>query len=196
MKKTIALLSALVLSSLFSVRADILSQWTFELSPPADLANSATISGITADSGSGTASGVHAGALSDWTTPAGNGSANSLSVNTWAVGDYFQFQVSTIGFTGMGISFDQTSSSTGPRDFDFAYSTDGSLFTTFSPYTVLQNGLTPNPAWNATTSSSAYAFSFDLGGVTAIDEQASVYFRLINSSTTSAGGRHGGSDRH
>ncbi len=188
MKKTIALLSVLALSTLFSARADILGQWTFELNTPADLANSATISGIAADVGTGTALGVHASSATDWSTPAGNGTTNSLSVNTWAVGDYFEFQVSTIGFTGLGVSFDQTSSSTGPRDFDFAYSTDGSLFTTVSPYTVLQNGLTPNPSWNVNTSSSAYSFAFDLSGVTAIDEQASVYFRLINSSTTSAGG--------
>ncbi len=188
MKKTITLLLALLLSTLVSSRADILGQWTFELNPPADLLNSTTISGIVADFGSGTASGVHASASSDWTTPAGNGSTNSLSVNTWTVGDYFQFQVSTIGVTGIGISFDQTSSATGPRDFEIAYSTDGSLFIAFTPYTVLQNGLAPNPSWNVNASSSAYSFSFDLSGVTAIDEQPSVYFRLINSSTTSAGG--------
>jgi hypothetical protein len=132
--------------------------------------------------------GSQASAQSDWTTPAGNGSANSLSVNTWAVGDYFQFQLSTIGFTGLGVSFDQASSSTGPRDFDFAYSTDGSVFTTFASYSVLQNGLAPNASWNGTTPSTAYSFAFDLSGISAIDEQASVYFRLINSSTTSAGG--------
>jgi hypothetical protein len=188
MKKTMTLLSALLLSTLLSAQADILSQWTFEINTPADLTNSTTISGIAADFGIGTASGVHASAQSDWTTPAGNGSANSLSVNTWAVGDYFQFQLSTIGFTGLGVSFDQASSSTGPRDFDFAYSTDGSVFTTFASYSVLQNGLAPNASWNGTTPSTAYSFAFDLSGISAIDEQASVYFRLINSSTTSAGG--------
>ena len=165
MKKTIALLAVLVLANLLSARADILSQWTFEINTPADLLDSTTISGIAADFGSGTASGVHAGALSDWTTPAGNGSANSLSVNTWAVGDYFQFQLSTIGFTGLGVSFDQASSGTGPRDFDFAYSTDGSVFTTFASYSVLQNGLAPNAAWNGTTPSPAYSFAFDLSGL-------------------------------
>ena len=188
MKKTITILSALIFSTLLSARADILSQWTFETSPPADLTDSTTISGIAADFGAGIASGVHAGALSDWTTPVGNGSANSLSVNTWTVGDYFQFQLSTIGFTGIGISFDQTSSGTGPRDFDFAYSTDGSVFTTFSSYSVLPNGVAPNASWNGTISNPAYSFAFDLSGVSAIDEQASVYFRLINSSTVSASG--------
>ena len=199
MQKVIALLSALVVCTAISTRADILAQWTFELSPPADLTDSTTISGIAADLGSGTASGVHAGTLSDWSTPAGNGSPNSLSVNTWAVGDYFQFQVSTIGFTGIGVSYDQTSSSTGPRDFNFTYSTDGSTFTTFSSYTVLQNGGAPNSAWNGTTSSSAYSYSFDLSSVTAIDNQATVFFRLVNSSTINVTGTNvvaaGGTDR-
>ncbi|MBE0540524.1 MAG: PEP-CTERM sorting domain-containing protein [Verrucomicrobia bacterium] len=188
MKKLIILLSALTVSTVISTRADILAQWTFEINTPADLADSTTISGIAADIGSGTASGVHASAVSDWSTPAGNGSANSLSVNNWGVGDYFQFQVSTVGYTGIGLSFDQTSSSTGPRDFELAYSTDGSLFTVHSPYTVLQNGLTPNASWNNTTASSAYSFAFDLSAVSALDNQATVYFRLVNSSDTAVNG--------
>lgn len=188
MKKLIILLSAFTVSTVISTRADIIAQWTFEINTPADLADSTTISGIAADIGSGTASGVHASAVSDWSTPAGNGSANSLSVNNWGVGDYFQFQVSTLGYTGIGLSFDQTSSSTGPRDFELAYSTDGSLFTVHSPYTVLQNGLTPNASWNGTTSSSAYSFSFDLSGVSALDNQATVFLRLVNTSTTAVNG--------
>jgi hypothetical protein len=188
MKKLIILLSALTVSTVISTRADILAQWTFEINTPADLADSTTISGIAADIGNGTASGVHASAVSDWSTPAGNGSANSLSVNNWGVGDYFQFQVSTLGYTGIGLSFDQTSSSTGPRDFELAYSTDGSLFTVHPPYTVLQNGLTPNASWNGTTSSSAYSFSFDLSGVSALDNQATVFLRLVNTSTTAVNG--------
>src|SRR5687767_12815178 len=63
---------------------DIVAQWTFEdPTTPADLSNATDITGINATTGTGTASGHHANAATDWSTPAGNGSANSLSSNTW-----------------------------------------------------------------------------------------------------------------
>ena len=61
--------------------------------------------------------------------PAGNGSAHSFSSNVWAVGDYYQFQVSTLGQSQIGLVFDQTSSSTGPGNFKVQYSTNGTTFT-------------------------------------------------------------------
>ena len=167
--------------------ADILSQWTFEVNTPADLTDSATISGILADAGAGTASALHASALSDWTTPAGNGSANSLSANTWGVGDYFQFSLSSAGYTGVGISFDQVSSGTGPRDFYLAYSTDGSSFTQFgSSYVVLANAA-PN-SWSSGTPIATTSYSFDLSSITALNNSPTVYFRLVDASTTAANG--------
>jgi hypothetical protein len=97
------LLTAGFLAAVVSVRADTIAAWTFELNTPADATDSTTIGPILADTGVGTASGLHAGAATDWTTPSGNGSANSLAANTWAVGDYYQFQISTIGFTDVSI---------------------------------------------------------------------------------------------
>jgi hypothetical protein len=167
----------------FSSSAATISQWTFENSPPADLANSATISGIAADSGNGTASGVHASASTDWSTPSGNASANSLSANTWAAGDYWQFHVNTIGFSDISISFDQTSSSTGPRNFKLSYSTDGTTFSDFDSYLVLANA----SAWNASSSVGAL-FEFDLGSIASLDNAASVFFRLVSGDTTAGGG--------
>jgi len=180
----------LLVAATIPVRAISIATWTFETSPPADLNNSTTISGIAADSGTGTASGVHASAATDWSTPVGNGSANSLSANTWAVGDYFEFQVNTIGFFDIFVSFDQTSSSTGPRDFKLQYGT-GSGFTDFANYSVLENGASPNPSWAASGAglpSSAYSYSFDLSAIAAIEGAATVNFRLVDTSTTSAGG--------
>ena len=59
---------------------DTLAQWTFETTPPADAPNSAIYPNlIAADVGAGNASGVHAKAATDWTTPIGNGSANSFA---------------------------------------------------------------------------------------------------------------------
>ncbi len=188
MKTCRILLSVAALSlSLSTLEAQTLAKWTFETSPPADLANTATISGILADVGTGTASGVHASVGADWTTPVGNGSANSLSVNEWAVGDRFQFSLGTVGYSGIGVTFDQTSSATGPRDFGIEYSTDGSTFTAFSSYSVSANAA-PNPVWNATTASSLYSYSFDFSAITALNNAPNVFFRLVNVSTASANG--------
>ena len=170
--------------------ATTLAQWTFE-SPntPAD-ATAATYPNLIAPAlGSGNAGGAHASTSTAWSTPVGNGSAESFSTNNWAVGDYYQFSVSTSNYAAIQVSWDQTSSNTGPRDFKLAYSTNGTTFTDFgSPYIVLANGAAPNPAWNGTTASSAYSFNRDLSAITAIDNQANVYFRLIDTSTTSASG--------
>jgi hypothetical protein len=167
----------------------LISQWTFEVNTPPDLSNSATGPTTAADIGNGTATGVHANAATDWSTPVGNGSANSFSANTWAVDDYWQFQLSTVGYTSLQVGFDQTSSSTGPTAFKLAYSTDGSAFTDFQDYTVLVNGNVPNPSWTSGSTSAAYSYAFDLSAVTALDDLGSVYFRLVNRvAPTSAAG--------
>jgi len=164
--------------------ATTVAQWTFETTSASITGSSTTLSGIAAETGSGTASGVHASAAT-WSSPAGNGSAHSFSVNTWAVGDYSQFQLSTVGFSGLSLSYDQTSSTTGPRDFNLSYSLDGTTFTQIgSTYSVLPNSA-PN-AWNTTTSSSLFTFSYDLGST--IDNSPTVYFRITDADTTSANG--------
>ena len=73
---------------------------------------------------------------------------HSYSSNQWQIGDYYQFQVSTVGQSQIGLVFDQTSSATGPRDFKVQYSTNGTTFTDsgFS-YSVLANAA-PNPLWS------------------------------------------------
>jgi len=163
-------------------------QWDFEgTTTPADLNDSTTSPSAAASLGIGTALGVHAAAATDWSTPVGNGSANSFSSNTWSVGDYWQFSFSTTGFTGLTLSFDQTSSGTGPRDFTLAYSTNGTSFTNFANYAVLANAA-PNTAWSGSTYNPAYTFTYDLSAVTALNNQASVFVRLIDASTVSAGG--------
>jgi VCBS repeat-containing protein len=186
---TILALMLMALPIQSALAATTIAQWNFESPNPADATDQATYPNtIASATGTGNAGGVHASAATDWTTPVGNGSADSFSSNTWAVGDYYQFRVSTTGYTGIQVSWDQTSSGTGPRDFKLAYSTDGTNFTDFgSPYTVLANA-SPNPVWNATTSSALYTTTRDLSAVTAVDNQTDVYFRLIDTSTTSASG--------
>ena len=160
--------------------ADIIAGWTFETTQPASAGPFA------AEVGSGDASGNHAGA-STYSSPAGNGSLHSFSSNGWAVGDYYQFQVSTLGYADLSVAFDQTSSNTGPGEFRLTYSIDGSTFSDFTTYSVLANA-SPNPPWNSTTNSSLYGFSFDLSSITTINDAENVYLRLIDNSMTSADG--------
>src|SRR6266498_3525941 len=154
----------------------VIAQWTFE-SPntPADATAATYPNTIVPAVGTGNAGGVHANASTAWSTPVGNGSAESFSSNNWAVGDYYQFAVSTSNLTGIQASWDQTRSSTGPSTFKLAYSTDGTTFTDFgSPYVISV------VTWSSTTPVTTSSFAFDLSTITAIDNQATVFFRLIN----------------
>jgi hypothetical protein len=170
-------------------RAATISQWTFETSPPADLTNSANGPAVAADVGLGTAtaSGTHASAATDWTTPVGNGSANSLSANNWAVGDYWQFQLSTVGVTNIGVAWDQTKSASGPGVFDFAYSTDGVTFTV-----VLNNYTVPAVTWSSGSNTQTTAFSVSLASIAAVANAPTLTFRLT---AESAGTDDGGTNR-
>jgi hypothetical protein len=182
---------AFVQSSMAVATSPTLDVWTFDTSLPSSSGPFAP------ELGAGSASGYHVNA-STYSSPAGNGSAHSFSSTNWSVGDYYQFQVSTIGFTGLNVSFDQTSSNTGPKDFELQYSTDGTSFTNIAAYSVLANG-SPNTAWSSTGSqNAAFNLSYDLSSTSAILGQSAVYFRLIDLDTTSANGgtvASGGTDR-
>lgn len=156
------------------------AQWTFETSAPA------TSGPFAAEVGTGQASGFHAGAATVYSSPAGNGSARSFSSNTWAVGDYYQFAVSTLGLPNISVSWDQTGSNTGPRDFALSYSTNGTTFTNVGNY-----GLTA-VAWSSATAAVGSSFSYAVAGAS---NAANVLFRLtdisavsINGGTVAAGG--------
>ncbi len=175
--------AAAVLLGLSSVgtQAATIATWNFETSQPL------TAGPVLAEIGTGTALGHHSNAAVAYSTPAGNGSSHSFSSNTWSVGDYYQFSASTLGDTDVTLSWDQTSSSTGPKDFTLSYSTDGTNFTNFTSYSVAVNG-SPNPAWNQSTASSLYTFDADLSSITALDNQAAVYFRLVDKDGTAENG--------
>ncbi len=162
------------------VFSQTIASWTFESSQPN------TSGPIAPETGAGTASIYHA-AASTYSSPAGNGSSHSYSSNGWSSNDYYQFQTSTLGDTGLTLSWDQTSSSTGPKDFALSYSTNAINFTTVENFTVLING-TPNPAWNATTKSSLYSNTYDFSGIGALNNQSMVYFRLTDLDSTAENG--------
>jgi hypothetical protein len=165
----------------FSAQAATVAQWDFQV-PPADLTDSAASPSVSAAIGTGTASGFHASALTDWTTPAGNGSSDSFSSNNWAVGDYWQFVFTSTGYSGLTVTFDQTGSNTGPRDFAVAISSNGVAFGEVALYSVI------NAAWSAGTPVATTTFSFDLSANIFLDNAAAVYVRLIDKSTTAING--------
>ncbi len=165
-----------------------IANWTFEPGKPGNpvSASGTTLSGVSPATGNGVASGFHASAATVWDNPAGNGSAESMSSNNWVVGDYYQFQVSTDNLQDIQLAFQQISSSSGPRDFQLQYSTNGSLFTNFGNVYAVRTNV--DPAWNASTPSGSDSFSFDLSSITSINDQATLYLRLAVASTVSAGG--------
>ncbi len=198
MKKLICSLCGLLVVGASANAQTILADWTFETSAPVTTPGPGVpTANYSPEVGSGAAFGLHAG-NSVYTSPAGNGSAHSFSSTVWAVGDYYEFSTSTAGFSDISVSYDQTSSGTGPGNFKLQYSVNGTSFTDFgSVNTVLANA-SPNPTWNGTTHSSIYTFNYDLSSITALNNQSTVYFRVVDTSTTSAGGgtvASGGTDR-
>jgi hypothetical protein len=184
MKKLLALAALTAVSTAPSF-AQTIATWTFETTSASITGSATSLTGIAADVGTGTASQVH-GSAATYSSPAGNGSTHSLSSTTWAVGDYTQFQFSTTGFHGLSLSFDQTSSNTGPGHYNLSYSLDGGAnFTSVGGYTVLANAA-PNPTWSAGTPQSIFNESFNLGS--AIDDTTSVLVRLSDADTVSANG--------
>ena len=161
---------------------DILTRWTFETSVPTTAgphqAEEGAVSGAAA-----LATGFHAGTTA-YSNPVGNGTLESFSSTNWQIGDYYQFQTSTLGVSNLGFVFDQASSSTGPRDFKVQYSTNGTTFTD------LMGGsyMVPSGSFSSTGYSSLFTQTFDLTGITDLNNQASVYFRLTNDSTTAING--------
>jgi hypothetical protein len=171
--------------------------WYFESTSSLITGTGSSLSGIPAEFGSGTASAFHASSLTVWSSPVGNGSSHSFSADHWAVGDYWQFQISTLGLAPDFITYDQTRSTTGPAQFKLSYSTDGVNFTSFPSYTVLTNSTSSNNSGtgHSTTpwSSSSYQTIFTVtnfpGSITAIQNAQTVYFRVVcDSAPTSPAG--------
>ncbi len=181
-----------------STHAQVIAQWTFESTSSSITGTAVSLSGLAPETGTGSASGLHASASTAWSSPAGNGSSHSFSANNWAPGDYYQFQTSTLGFNNIQLSWDQTSSGTGPGKALLEWSTDGSTFTAVgSDYTILANAA-PNPTWSAGTAQPIYTMTEDLSSIAALNNQGTVYFRLVDDSTSSANGGTvgtGGTDR-
>lgn len=168
MKKFLTIIG-LAAVTLAGAQAQVIARWTFETSIP-------TTSGpLSPEVGAGTATSNTGGTFSN---PAGWGSAESWSSNGWAAGEFFQFEVSTVARSNIAVSWQQAGSNTGPRDFILEYSTDGVSFTNFASYAVNLN------TWNGTLAPAADVYSYDLSSITALNNDASIFFRLNVTGTT------------
>lgn len=128
--------------------------------------------------------GVHA-SVCTWSNPTGNGSSKSISSNTWAVGDYYQFSVNTTNYTGISLTYEQTGSNTGPSLFKLQYSTNGTTFTDFASYSIPTATANTALGWSAATYNVTSKISQDLSTITDLDNKSIVYFRLVVNGTTS-----------
>lgn len=194
---TLSLLFTFFSTSLLA--QEVIARWNFEvLDFSSATGNTFTVGAgsVVADSGAlvtgSEFSANHAAATSAWTTPAGNGSANSASSSGWASGDYWQFKASTTGFNSITIVYDQMGSNTGPKSFLVQYSTDGVTFTDVpsSGYDIA------NDAWSASTYKPVSTRNLSLAAITALNNQPAIYIRLtvaagstaINGSAIATGG--------
>ena len=154
-----------------------LAKWSFE-SLGAFSTSGATYTGPAATIGLNTVGSIvsanHASVTSGWSNSGGNGSLTSLSGSYWTSGDYYQFQTSTLGFNAVYVSVDQTGSNTGPRDFQLAYSLDGTNFTNGAVYSISNT-----TTWSSTIYKPEHTRTFELSPNSGIAGQPMVYFRLI-----------------
>ena len=80
------------------------------------------------------------------------------------------------------MSWEQTGSNTGPKNFRLEYSTDGTNFTSHQTYTVT------NETWGSTATPLPSQRSFNLSAITALNNAASIYFRLAVVDTVAISG--------
>jgi hypothetical protein len=101
--------------------------------------------------------------------------SSSLSSTGWTNNQaYYQFTLDATAYSGVVVSYALNRSGTGPTANDFQYSTDGgSTFTDFA-------SLTSPASFNVYTN--------DLTGVTAINGDSTVVFRIYGTGATSGAG--------
>lgn len=157
--------------------ADVIAGWTFETSGAVLTLNNSPAGPVAiaeegANAAVSTATGLHASAATDWSSPAGNGSPRSFSSNEWAVGDYWLFRTSTLLFTGISSSAHFTRSGFGPARFSLEFSTDG------VSYASLIDEIQVTPiVWSEMTVNPGSIFS-PVNLPAAADNQATLFLRL------------------
>jgi hypothetical protein len=157
-----------------SVRADVIANWTFDTTAPANAGPFTPENGAHASTAQAT--GFHAGS-STYSSPVGNGSAHAFSSNGWATNDYYQFQVDTTGYTAITFGWSETRSSTGPGTFDLQYRVGNS-----GSFTSLNGGYSVGTtSWSSTSTANGSIFPAVSAPLAA--NSAVVQFRLVCTQT-------------
>jgi hypothetical protein len=149
----------------------LMAQWTFDQAPPPSATTPAPSTANVAASAS--ESGVNGIQLQ----PTGSHSGNAWSGTGWSQtatpGPYYEFDVSTVAYTGISLSFWSSRPNTGPASVSVQYSTDGTNFTPFNIYPV---------------STSVTQTAIDLSSVTLLDNNPNSKFRIYGINATGASG--------
>jgi hypothetical protein len=158
-----------------SAHAGVIAGWTFEVSQPSTAGPHVAEEGVNAATSFATR--FHSGASIQIVNSAGNGSSYSFDTRRWSVNDYYQFTTSTQGYESITFEWDQTRTPNGPRSFKVAWSVDGVNFFDLLAYTVDNINWSPGGSPEAGSQFGPHALPTDL------DDQATVYLRLISLST-------------
>ncbi len=177
---SLSLAAGLVLAAPIAAQAQIVvTQWNFNAStttPSVGAGAASLVGGTTATFASGAAN----GGSTDPQGTTGNFGWNLSTFPAATAGNLSagaQFAVSTLGQSGIVVSWDQRHSNTSSAVVQFQYSTNGTTFTNFGMPFIASAGDT----WfnNRTV---------DLSGVAGVSNNASFAFRIVSSFAPAAGG--------
>lgn len=168
-------LAALVGLGLPGAKADTITAWNMDITtvdPPAPSTGTGTASRGAGLKAAGFPGGNPGTAWSSNDFTVGSNETTAVANN-----DYVEFDVSTVGYAGISLSFDAQRSSTGPPNTSVYYSTDGSTFTASGVVkTVSTSGFAGSPHVTS------------LASVTALDNNANARFRIYGWGGTAIGG--------
>ena len=188
---------ALVAAATSTAGAELIAGWEIVTAFPTGAGNVPTgttysVGGANtgANAGLGELSSVHQLAAATYTSPAGNGSQYAFSSNNWRTGDYYEARVSTLGYSGIELSWDQARSSTGAKQFELIMSVDGGAnwSTIVATYDVLQSGGGGSPGtWSSTTYNPLYSTVASLGAAADNQSEVIVRWRALVDAVSSTG---------
>ena len=146
----------------------MLAQWTFDPTPASTTVPAASTANVTATSITG--GGITSLGFQTSGAHFGNAWAGSSWSQNSIPSSFFEFDVSTVGYDDISMSFWASRSTNGPQNVSVQYSTDGSTFTQFSTYPV---------------GTSVAQISIDLSSITSLDNNPNAKFRIygINATT-------------
>ncbi len=186
MKKILLLIFPLFVFTYFELSGQILTRWDFN-SNPGD-ANTATGT-LTPSTGSGTLSAI-GGVTTSFASGGGTSASsdpNTTDNSAFALASFpasnannktagIEFAVSTVGKSGITITFDQRSTNTAANLATLQYSTNGTTFTDATTFT------TPSASGSIFINGRTY----DLSSITALNNNANAKFRIVSTFNTAS----------